>query len=284
MEQNLTPESRIERERAWHDDRFANRPGRGIAVRSFTQGLTQEALDRVYRVVKNNCVGKEVLDYGCSMGEGALLIRKFGARAVTGIDISPVAVGQAQEAARRAAVDHVAFHVMNAEELEFHDRSFDMVFGIAILHHLDIEKACAEIARVLRPDGVAVLLEPLGHNVFINAIRRATPGSHTEDEHPLRARDFRVCQRYFGEVQLEFVNLLTLLSAPLVALPGRETLRRMLTVADKAVFRILPPVRRYAWNVVMTMRQPRPRQTPAPMESASGFRGQTDRGNRNSAG
>src|SRR5215213_5267309 len=92
MERNVAAESRVERERAWHDDRFANRPERGLAVQSFTQGLTQEALNRVYRVVKNHCVGKDVLDYGCSMGEGALLIRQFGARSVCGIDISPVAV------------------------------------------------------------------------------------------------------------------------------------------------------------------------------------------------
>jgi ubiquinone/menaquinone biosynthesis C-methylase UbiE len=256
MQRNGIVDARIAREQAWHDDRFANRPSRGIAVQSFTQGLTQEALDRVYRHVKSNCVGKDVLDYGCSVGEGALLMRKFGARSVTGIDISSVAVEQAREAARQAALDHATFHVMNAEELEFRDRSFDMVFGIAILHHLDLEKAYAEIARVLRPDGVAVFLEPLGHNVFINAVRKATPGSHTRDEHPLLARDLRVCRKYFGELQLEYVNLLTLLSAPLVALPGRETLRRMLTVVDKAVFRVVPPARRYAWNVVMRMRQP----------------------------
>jgi SAM-dependent methyltransferase len=217
------------------------------------------------------------------MGEGALLIRQFGARSVFGIDISPVAVEQARESARRAAVDQVAFQVMNAEQLEFDDRSFDMVFGIAILHHLDLQKAYAEIARVLRPDGVAIFLEPLGHNVFINAVRKATPGSHTEDEHPLLAGDFRLCRRYFGDLQLEFVNLLTLLSAPLVSVPGRETLRRVLTVADKAVFRMVPATRRYAWNVVMTMSQPRVHQTTPSRAPESGFGG-TYRGNRNPAG
>lgn len=281
--QGKTATSRIERERSWHDDRFTNKPERGIAVQSFTQGLTLEALNRVYRLAKSNCVGKDVLDYGCSMGEAALLIRKFGARSVTGIDISPVAVEQARVAARRAEFDQVTFHVMNAESLDFPDQSFDMVFGIAILHHLDLEKAYGEIARVLRPDGMALFLEPLGHNVFINAVRRATPGSHTQDEHPLLTRDLRKCRRYFGEVGFEFVNLLTLLSAPLVALPGREALRRVLNTADKAVFRVLPASRRYAWNVVMTMRQPQSRQDLSRSESASGLGGEMRAGNRNPA-
>jgi SAM-dependent methyltransferase len=251
-----TAQPRIDRERAWHDDRFANRPRRGLAVQSFTQGLTQEALNRVYAVVRRNCAGKDVLDYGCSMGEATLLMRKFGARSVSGIDISAVAVQQARDAATRAGVDNVSFQVMNAEELQFPNRSFDMVFGIAILHHLDLDKACTEIARVLRPGGLAVFLEPLGHNVFINLFRRATPGSHTQDEHPLLARDLSVCRRYFGQVDLEFVNLLTLFSAPLVGVPGRDTIRRGLNVIDKAVFRVLPVAGRYAWNVVMTMRAP----------------------------
>jgi len=280
--QGKTATSRIERERAWHDDRFANKPARGIAVQSFTQGLTLEALNRVYRVVKSNCVGKDVLDYGCSMGEGTLLIRKYGARSVSGIDISPVAVEQARAAARREDVDHVAFHVMNAEVLEFPDHSFDVVFGIAILHHLELDKAYAEIARVLRPDGMAVFLEPLGHNMFINAVRKATPGSHTRDEHPLRARDLRKCDRYFGEVDLEFVNLLTLLAAPLVALPGRETLRRVLNSADSALFRVLPASGRYAWNVVMTMRRPQSHQTPM-RPLSRGLGGEMEAGNRNPA-
>jgi SAM-dependent methyltransferase len=281
--QGKTAASRTERERAWHDDRFANKPARGIAIQSFTQGLTLEALNRVYRLVKSNCVGKDVLDYGCSMGEGALLIRKYGARSVHGIDISSVAVEQARAAAGREGVDQVAFHVMNAEALAFPDHSFDLIFGIAILHHLDLEKAYAEVARVLRPEGLALFLEPLGHNVFINAVRRATPGSHTRDEHPLVARDLRMCRRYFGEVELEFVNLLTLLAAPLVALPGRETLRRVLNTADKAVFRILPPARRYAWNVVITMRRPRLHQSPVRPRLSSGLGGEMDGGNRNPA-
>jgi ubiquinone/menaquinone biosynthesis C-methylase UbiE len=49
-----------------------------------------------------------------------------------------------------------------AEVLPFDDRSFDLVFGHAVLHHIpDLERAFAEFRRVLRPGGtVAFCGEP----------------------------------------------------------------------------------------------------------------------------
>jgi ubiquinone/menaquinone biosynthesis C-methylase UbiE len=51
----------------------------------------------------------------------------------------------------------VETHVTDAEALPFEDRSFDLVLGHAVLHHLpDLETAFAEFHRVLRPGGVIV--------------------------------------------------------------------------------------------------------------------------------
>lgn len=250
---------RIERERQWHDKRFAEAPGRGVAVRSFGDALTNEAIDRTFARVRALCPGRDVLDYGCSYGQATMRMRQYGARRVHGIDISPVAVNQAREAAAAAGIDGVAFDVMNAEVLEFPDQSFDMVFGVAILHHLDIDRACGEIARVLRPGGAAVFLEPMGHNPGINLVRKATPGDRTEDEHPLLMPDFDTFRRHFDSVDTEFINLLTLATAPLVGVPGREMLRRGLNAVDKVVLKGAPFLGRYAWNALLTMEGPRRR-------------------------
>ena len=250
---------RVEREREWHDKRFGGNDASRGRVAAFTGSLTLEALRRVYAAAKPLCLGKNVLDYGCSFGEASLLFRSYGAATVEGIDISPVAVQGATEAAAKAGVTGVNFQAMNAEVLEFPDASFELVFGVAILHHLDLDRACAEIARVLKPSGAAVFLEPLGHNPVINYVRRATPNERTEDEHPLLWRDFAVLDRHFGVVDKNFVNLLTLLTAPLVGIPGRESLRRGLNVADRVLLRAVPAVGTYAWNVVLTMKNPRPR-------------------------
>jgi 2-polyprenyl-3-methyl-5-hydroxy-6-metoxy-1,4-benzoquinol methylase len=247
---------RVERERVFHDHRFAVNPGRNRMLGSVTGSITLDALTATYHTVKPFCAGATVLDYGCAQGEASVILRRYGAMAVQGIDISPVAVQQAEENARAAGVDRVSFQVMNAEQLEFSARSFDVVFGIGILHHLNVSQACSEIARVLRPSGTAVFLEPLGHNPFINLIRRLTPGSRTVDEHPLLVKDLDVIGRFFERVDCKYVNLMTLLTAPLVAIPGRSAAQSLLGRVDTTLFSVAPWMGRYAWNVVLTMRRP----------------------------
>jgi SAM-dependent methyltransferase len=247
---------RAERERLWHDQRFREDYARGITISSLTGNMTLAALSRAFNAARPLCVGKDVLDYGCSFGEASLFFKSCGATSVEGIDISPVAVSGATRAADAAGVTGVRFQVMNAEVLDFPDASFDLVFGVAILHHLDLNTACAELARVLRPSGTAVFLEPMGHNPFINLVRRATPAARTEDEHPLLNRDFAVLRGHFNTVGTEHINLLTLLTAPLVGVPGREPLRRWLDSADRALLRALPGVGKFAWNVLLKMSGP----------------------------
>ena len=91
------------------------------------------------------------------------------------------------------------------EALEAIDRddSFDLVCGSGILHHLDLPAAMRELARVLRPSGRAVFMEPLGHNPAINAFRNRTPELRTPDEHPLLGKDLKLCRRYFGSVEVK---------------------------------------------------------------------------------
>jgi SAM-dependent methyltransferase len=74
----------------------------------------------------------------------------------------------------------VRFLVMDAESLGFDEGSFDVVVGSGILHHLALRQS-----RVLRPDGCAVFVDPLGHNIFIRLYRKLTPSMRTADEHPL---------------------------------------------------------------------------------------------------
>jgi SAM-dependent methyltransferase len=255
--ESRSADARLDRERAFHDERFARNPSRSAILAGMTIGLTQDALDVIYAAARERCQGGRVLDYGCSQGQASFILRRSGARFVQGIDISAVAVQQAAERARAEGITDVKFDVMNAEALDLPDGSFDLVFGIGVLHHLDLDRAAGEIARVLTDRGSALFLEPLGHNPFINAVRRLTPSSRTADEHPLRALDFRAFTDHFQSVDTCFLNLTTLLTAPFSRAPGARRARRMLAACDRALFHGLPFLTRYAWNVVVKMQNPR---------------------------
>jgi len=175
-------EGRLVSEASFHDVAFEQQ----IRRRAWKfYDVASGAYER-YGVLIRNAVseGSRALEYGCGPGSAAFGLARMGVD-VDGIDISPVAISLAREAAQRDGVaDHATFAVMDAEQLEFPDQSFDLVCGTSIIHHLDVKRAFSEVARVLRPGGTAVFLEALGHNPAINAYRRLTPALRTADSIP----------------------------------------------------------------------------------------------------
>ena len=89
--------------------------------------------------------GKEMLEIGCGAGRlTSSLVPKAGA--ITAIDPDP-----AQIALARANVAGVDFRVGSGEQLEFSDRSFDIVFFSYSLHHQKCAAALKEAMRVEHP-------------------------------------------------------------------------------------------------------------------------------------
>ena len=129
---------------------------------------------------------------------------------VTGIDISDVVVEKIRVRARELGVqDSCDFQVMDAENLSFAPDSFDVVCGNSVIHHIDLELAYANAAKVLKPQGRAVWREPLGHNPLLNAFRRLTPQMRTDDEHPLVMDDLKLAERWFSSIDARFFHLTT---------------------------------------------------------------------------
>ncbi len=100
--------------------------------------------------------GVHVLELGCGTGLFSTMFARHGCR-LTAIDISPDLLARAR---LRRLPDAVVFQVDNAERLDQPDGAFDAVVGSSILHHLDLDRALAEIRRVLRPDGRLAFAEP----------------------------------------------------------------------------------------------------------------------------
>jgi SAM-dependent methyltransferase len=172
------------------------------------------------------------------------------------MDISPVAVEHARARAAGEGLERFEFAAMDAEALDFADNSFDLVYGSAIVHHLDLRRALPEVARVLRPEGRAIFIEPLGHNPLINLYRRRTPELRTPDEHPLRLDDLELISSFFEASEYRLFHFLALGAVPFRSTRAFAPLLTILDAGDRALFR-LRALRRLAWYVVLVLDRPR---------------------------
>jgi SAM-dependent methyltransferase len=240
------------REREFHDEAFS-RNVRQKAWKFYAVTLASRAF--YARVVSARASGANALDLGCGRGANSLFLWRHGA-SVTSIDISNVALTSSR--AKIVAQGYLGgrFAAMNAESLALATSSFDLVCGKAVLHHLDLDRALAEIARTMKPRGIGIFLEPLGHNPAINFYRDRTPDFRTPDEHPLHWEDLATFRRYFGRVETRCFTLLPLFAVPFRHLPGFESVVRGLSFMDDLVFRALPYLGRYAWQVLLVLSDP----------------------------
>jgi ubiquinone/menaquinone biosynthesis C-methylase UbiE len=106
--------------------------------------------------------GLSVLEVGCGVGHDALrLAAQVGpAGRVVGIDLSAELITRASQRAAPLGLP-VRFEVGNAQALGFADDSFDAARVDRVLQHLDDPgQAVREMARVVRPGGRVVALEP----------------------------------------------------------------------------------------------------------------------------
>jgi SAM-dependent methyltransferase len=196
--------------------------------------------------------GLRVLDLGCGHGMASVVLARRGA-AMTACDLSP---GYLREARQRARANGVAVRwaVADGERLPFADAAFDRVWGSAILHHLDLRRAAAELARVLRPGGVAVFCEPWGENRWLGWARRHLPypgKERTPDEAPLVLRDLGPLREHFAAVELSGHELLSMASR--VLRPGR--LVAALHRCDAVLLGRWPRLQRYCRYVVLTLQK-----------------------------
>ncbi len=241
---NSYDQERVDREREFHNDRFADDGSRESQTKYYW-AIGDGAADykATYRELAQD---KDVLEYGCGDSRNFLTLAPV-AKSLKAIDISDNAIERLKA---ENVHDNVEMFVMDAMNLSFDDGSFDLVFGSGIIHHLETEVSAREVARVLRPGGHAVFWEPLGLNPLINIYRRMTPSARTPDEHPLLPKDFALIAKHFKSVEIRYYGLSTLAAVPF---RRRKLGDRALHVArriDKALFKV-PGVKHLAWFVVM---------------------------------
>ena len=99
----------------------------------------------------------QVVELFCGRGNGLHALSRLGFRNIEGADLSASLLGQYDGPAK--------CFVCDCRDLPFEDQSRDIVIIQGGLHHLprlpeDLERTLSEIRRILRPGGLAVIIEP----------------------------------------------------------------------------------------------------------------------------
>ena len=154
-----------ERQRFFDDLDFAQRAARHPLHASLSEWLPAQPDP-----------GYSILELGCGDGKYAALLGSLGYE-VLGVD--PISYPAWEALAQRDGLSFM--HGINAEALPFEDESFDAVVCLsALLYFSDPDAAMREIARVLKPDGRAVLRTVNRENLYtLRTGKRLDPASRT---------------------------------------------------------------------------------------------------------
>ena len=191
--------------------------------------------------------GKRVVDFGCGSGANTALLAGRGAH-VWGIDISEDLLRLGQ---RRLAISgragEATFIAGSAHDMPFPDDSIDVVFGIAILHHLDLDLVSKEVRRVLKPGGRAIFQEPVRNSAVLRFLRSLIPYRAPDIspyERPLTDGELRRFANGFSSWSMRAFGLPHVQIGPL--LPGLKRYWRTLYAWDRRILRRVPALARYA--------------------------------------
>ena len=234
------------REKNFHNELQSKSTGR---FENIYYKAIANAWEDFFEYLKLNVSNREILDYGCGVGPTIEKVINLNPKKISGIDISDVSIAKAKENFKNQEVD-VNLHVDNCEKTKFDDNKFDLVYGLGILHHLQLSESINEMTRILKPGGTILFIEPLGTNPIINLYRKLTPLSRSPDEHPLIEKDFELIREKFKKTTLKYYGFLTLVFFPFYKSPTKSFIFKILINLDQFLFKI-KIFRLFAWSVLI---------------------------------
>ena len=239
-------DERIRREADIYDSHALRRDTYDWVLEHADNGPARLRRDAYVRTVMEQQARARVLEIGSSAWEG--LLHRWGVRPsrLTCINISQAEIDYGRQRAALVGAE-VDFRMMDAHVLEFPGASFDFIFGIAILHHLEFGRALREIHRVLSPRGSILFIEPLALNPVARLVRWLTPEARTPDERPLRRVELKLIESLFETSHL-YTDLFHfpagVVSRFLFADPVNPLTRTFDTI-DRAILRTMPALGPY---------------------------------------
>lgn len=204
-------------------------------------------------ICENKISGKKILDYGCGNGIHAEWLTPISSKLLA-IDLSKESLKVAKE---RVISEKAEFIVMDCEKLEFENENFDVVFDGGSLSSLDVSRSFPEIFRVLKPEGIFIGIETLGHNPLINFKRLIGGGTDWAINHIFKMKDLALARQYFKNIEVHYFHLISWVAIPFLKYPFGISLLRILEKTDHLILRVLPFLKRYCFKIVFIMSNPK---------------------------
>ena len=246
----------VTEEANFHDSKFRGKPRVTSRLERWIVSLRPAMPNPADRLLTalGQVDGKHICEIGCGSGSLTRELATRGAR-ISAVDISAEALRRTQEKNKEFTPQQVDVRQMDACNLLYDDQSFDLVVGMAILHHIDINKGAREVSRVLKPGGKAVFIEPLAHNPIANLWRRLSPSIRTLDERPLSYSEISEMGRRFSLVSHQEFGLLTLLSSFVYLITHSNRAKKrsaeLLARLESPFLKMCKPLRRYSGAILI---------------------------------
>jgi SAM-dependent methyltransferase len=199
--------------------------------------------------------GKRVVECGCGTGQLLASIALRGADSY-GFDLSDGMVALARKALEaRGLAGRVTLETMTLEHTRYDSGTFDLVVGVAVLHHTDLAESREEVRRILKPGGRGLFFEPMRGNPLISLFRALTPKMRTPTEVAFSIHDITFFGEPFARHQSQEVYLTGLLSLALLALFRNRTIfdlaTRVTEPVDRRLLAAMPVLRRFCGFTVL---------------------------------
>lgn len=123
-------------------------------------GIDVKWRKKVLKIVSDS-KPKTILDIATGTGDLAILMAQSNAEKIIGLDISAgmLEVGRKKVEEKKLS-DRIELILGDSENMPFEDNYFDAItVGFGVRNFENLEKGFAEILRVLKPNGVFVILE-----------------------------------------------------------------------------------------------------------------------------
>ena len=209
-----------------------------------------------------NVNGKNVLDIGCGNGLLSVYLAKIGGK-VTAIDNSQVAVKNTIDLMKINQVDSLLeVYKLNAMELNDLNKSFDLVVGRFILHHIEPFDTFSEILNnVMTSGGRGIFLENNSRNPILMFFRTfvigrfGIPKYGDNQEYPFEPREIEIIKQRFNSIFLHYPEFTFFSLMGTYLCRNNRKLGNIFKKMDKCIFNYLPVFHKYTYHQIIEVQK-----------------------------